>query len=61
MADDSKDNSRVLRCTCSHTYQDEKYGKNKRVHGRTESYPDKEYGGWRCTICCKEKSYTTKD
>ena len=38
-------------CTCENKYQDEKYGKNQRVHN---AY-NKEGGGYRCTVCGKDK------
>jgi hypothetical protein len=39
----------VLTCNCVHLYQDEKYGKNKRLHNETEK-------GYRCTVCGNEKN-----
>jgi len=43
--------SKIILCTCTHPYQDKKYGKGKRVHnpcgkGMSQSY--------RCTVCKKE-------
>ena len=37
-------------CSCEHKYQDETYGKNKRVHNECK-------GGnkYRCTVCKAEK------
>ena len=44
---------KVLKCTCSHNYQDKRYGKNMRVHNQT----DKDHGNvWRCTVCKQERS-----
>lgn len=37
-------------CTCKHDYQDEKYGKGKRVL----NFKIKPNEGWRCTVCGKE-------
>lgn len=40
--------TKVLPCTCTHAYQDQRYGAGKRLHN---------YGGttktpfWRCTVC----------
>jgi hypothetical protein len=36
-------------CKCKHKYQDEKYGKNMRVHNWARKA--KINGGWRCTVC----------
>lgn len=41
--------SKVLRCECKHTFQDMKYGSGMRVH------TPKKAGGWRCTVCSKER------
>ena len=42
----------LLQCECKHDYQDEKYGKNQRVHnlyvGETAKATMKV---WRCTVC----------
>lgn len=35
--------------TCINQYQDDKYGKNKRVMNSTTK-------GWRCTVCGKDKN-----
>lgn len=40
----------ILKCTCNHKYQDQKYGKKRRVHNKKAD--DK---GWRCTVCGKDK------
>ena len=37
--------TRILRCNCEHKFQDQRYGKGKRVHNKTKD------GGWRCTVC----------
>jgi len=38
------ENTKVIKCTCRHEFQDTKYGKGKRVHNKTKK-------GWRCTVC----------
>ena len=43
----SAPNTRVLRCTCQHPFQDERYGINLRIHNATR----KPRPGWRCTVC----------
>lgn len=43
-------------CTCKHKFQDERYGKFKRVH--TISIMKKVC---RCTVCGKEKQYIEKE
>ena len=45
----SLDATAVLTCTCEHEYQDERYGKNKRLHNKTDK-------GYRCTVCGHEKT-----
>jgi len=46
-----KSATRILRCTCSHVFQDRKYGKGKRLHnikvGNTK--------GYACTVCSNVK------
>jgi len=44
--------TRVFPCSCTHIYQDRKYGKGKRVHNQTTK--DNKVG-WRCTVCSKER------
>lgn len=43
--------TRILKCDCKSSYQDEKYGSGKRVHNVKK-------GGksCRCTICKKDKN-----
>ena len=43
----STPNTRVMRCTCQHAFQDERYGINIRVHNAAR----KPRPGWRCTVC----------
>ena len=43
--------TKIMQCTCKHEFQDEKYGKNRRVFNKTEKTPGEV---WRCTICGKE-------
>ena len=38
----------IKECVCEHKYQDEKYGKNKRVMNQTIK------GNYRCTVCNRE-------
>jgi len=47
--------TKIMWCSCEHTFQDEKYGKNKRVHNFAVNSNNKA-GGWRCTVCEKVKS-----
>jgi hypothetical protein len=35
----------VKNCKCEHAYQDEKYGRGKRLHNALPN------GGARCTVC----------
>jgi hypothetical protein len=41
--------SSIMTCTCSHVYQDMKYGKQKRVHSRRVK--GRSPLGWRCSVC----------
>ncbi len=41
----------VKRCKCPHGNQDRRYGKQMRVHNRTNQKEDKSRQGWRCTVC----------
>lgn len=45
--------TRVLPCTCPHKFQDERYGKGKRLNimkQRTKGHPPND---WTCTVCGK--------
>ena len=51
----SNKSSKILKCACSHTYQDKLYGKHKRLH----NWGPKVYWknpGYRCTVCGLAKS-----
>jgi len=45
----------VKDCNCKHEYQDEKYGKGKRVFNRMLRKKGEGAYFWRCTVCSKEK------
>jgi hypothetical protein len=38
----------IIKCSCEHEYQDQKYGKDNRVHNYCANNKS---GGWRCTVC----------
>jgi hypothetical protein len=40
--------TRVLKCHCESKWQDEKYGRGKRLHNATTK-------GYRCTVCGQSK------
>ena len=42
----------VKGCTCEHSYQDERYGKGRRVHNATMTTPVT----YRCTVCSAVKA-----
>jgi hypothetical protein len=42
--------TKVMRCSCNHKFQDQKYGKDNRVFNRRAGEPPK----YRCTVCSKE-------
>lgn len=47
----------VLDCNCKNEFQDNRYGKGKRVHNYCKSPSTKEnMKGARCTVCGKVKS-----
>lgn len=41
----TKEETRIMRCTCQHEFQDETYGKGMRVHNVSKS------GRAVCTVC----------
>ena len=41
------DNSKVMKCTCSNSFQDGRYGVGMRVFNKGREV-------WRCTSCAKE-------
>lgn len=45
----SRNTTVVLKCTCEHEYQDERYGNRMRLHNRTGK--DASSKSWRCTVC----------
>ena len=45
----------IKKCTCEHKYQDKRYGKWLRVHNPTRDSRGTGIGGYRCTVCGKEK------
>lgn len=44
----------IIRCSCKHTYQDKKYGKNRRVANRCGIKGSGGKSTFRCTVCLKE-------
>jgi hypothetical protein len=44
----------ILNCTCKSEYQDEKYGKGRRVHNPMQKSPNGPQE-WRCTVCKTER------
>ena len=40
----------IKKCICKSEYQDERYGKNNRVHNEMVGQK-----GYRCTVCGKDK------
>lgn len=43
--------SKILRCSCTHEFQDKTYGKGMRLMNPTGKTQD---SGYRCTVCGKE-------
>lgn len=48
--------TKELNCTCKHEFQDEMYGKGKRLFNQMGDSGKK----WRCTVCGKEVSFEEK-
>ena len=44
--------TKILRCTCSNSYQDNKYGSKMRIHNSRGA----ETVHFRCTVCKAERS-----
>jgi hypothetical protein len=43
--------TKLIRCTCQHSWQDQTHGKRMRVHNlMTKDLPIEK---WRCTVCGK--------
>lgn len=46
--------TKILSCDCEHAYQDELYGRGKRVHNLLGG-SDRTSPLWRCTVCQKKR------
>lgn len=46
--DYEKGKEMIKKCTCKHSWQDKKYGKQNRIVNKTEK-------GHRCTVCSQER------
>uniref|UniRef100_A0A6M3LIF9 TFIIS-type domain-containing protein n=1 Tax=viral metagenome TaxID=1070528 RepID=A0A6M3LIF9_9ZZZZ len=44
---------KIMMCDCRSEYQDEVYGKGKRVFNECRKHDKKEYIKYRCTVCGK--------
>lgn len=51
MAGRSAGGCKLIRCSCKHEYQDQKYGKGRRIANRTVKNDGKTF---RCTVCGTE-------
>lgn len=45
--------SKILNCTCHHEFQDERYGKGRRVHNPLKVGAKGQTPSFRCTVCEK--------
>ncbi len=43
--------TKILPCKCEHKFQDERYGKGKRVHNKMKGGSAKDVPKHRCTVC----------
>ncbi len=50
----------IIHCNCQHEYQDQKYGKGKRVANKCKTGKSGD-GLYRCTVCSKETSRQSWD
>jgi len=50
-------NTKVLRCSCDHDYQDKAYGYKMRLHNWARKAEGT--GAWRCTVCGKTRKDST--
>ena len=41
--------AKVMECVCSHSFQDQKHGKQKRVHNPNKT-------GYKCTVCGRQSA-----
>ena len=48
-------NALVLRCTCKHSFQDERYGDSMRLHNEEKKGAKATSTKYRCTVCGHEK------
>lgn len=50
MADEERDypGVKIIRCSCAHKFQDQRYGKQMRLHNKNEK-------GFSCTVCKGDK------
>ena len=46
--------TKIVKCNCHNTYQDQKYGNGMRVANKTSK--SKQTDTYRCTVCKKETS-----
>lgn len=49
---EGNENTTVRQCTCESEFQDDRYGKGKRVHNKCQG-KNKHLGHYRCTVCGK--------
>jgi len=45
--------TQIKPCNCVSKFQDKQYGNGNRLHNYAKNHP--KGGGWRCTVCGKEK------
>lgn len=45
--------TKILNCTCNHEFQDERYGKGRRVHNPLKVGAKGQTPSFRCTVCEK--------
>lgn len=51
--------TKAIRCNCKHEFQDQKYGKDMRVHNKT-GQAKSDGVKWRCTVCGVDREHNGK-
>ena len=49
--------TKIVKCNCENSYQDEKYGKRMRVMNETRKGEKNGESVYRCTVCGTEKRF----
>lgn len=50
----------ILKCKCKHDFQDERYGKQQRVHNKANKASGTDQHAYRCTVCSNVQMVSAK-